>query len=604
MSRTPKWWSPRFAVLIATVAIIVAACGAPVASPSASASEAAETPAGSTPPASAAAFDGLVYPADGEAPCGQAEAPDAEHDKYTGNFKKITAVDEHTVVFDLCSPDVAFLSKIAFTSFAINDTGWLESKIDPAGTGEQAIVSEVNGTGPFKLSAWTRGSEIVMEANPDYWGDTAKAQTLIFRWSTEGSQRVTELQAGSVDGIDNVPPEAFATIEGDANFQLEPREGLNVLYLGFNNNPKNEGFDNANNPLANEKVRQAIAMGINRDQIVSEFYPPGSEVASHFTPCSIPNGCAGDPWYTFDAAAAQALLTEAGYPDGFSTKLSYRPAVRGYLPDPPAVATAIQAQLEQNLGITATLDQQDDTTYLDNADAGLLDGLHLLGWGADYPDVTNFLDYHFGAGSSQQFGDKFDDVTAALTEGAAGADDAAREPSYVTANNAIRTHVPMVPIVHGGSGVAYRADVDGAHASPLGNEAFAGMTPGDRNQFVWMQNGEPGGLYCADETDGEALRVCEQLLEGLYAYEVGGTAAIPALAESCEPNAELTTWTCTLRQGVTFHDGATLDANDVVLSYASQWDAEHPLHKARDGSFTYFSALFSGFLNPPPPAAE
>ena len=78
---------------------------------------------------------------------------------------------------------------------------------------------------------------------------------------------------------------------------------------------------------------------------------------------------------------------------------------------------------------------------------------------------------------------------------------------------------------------------------------------------------------------------------------------IPALAEKCEPNAELTTWTCTLRAGVTFHDGATLDANDVVLTYAVQWDAEHPLHKGRDNSFTYFPGLFGGFLNPPAAAA-
>ena len=604
MSRTPRWWSPRFAVLIATVAIIVAACGAPVASPSPSASGPASTPAGTEPATSAGTFEGLTYPADGEAPCGQAEAPDAEHDVYIGNFKKITAVDEHTVVFDLCNPDVAFLSKIAFTSFAINDTAWLESHIDPAGTGEQAIVSETNGTGPYKLGAWTRGSEIVMEANPEYWGDAAKAQTLIFRWSTEGSQRVTELQAGSVDGIDNVPPEAFATIQGDANFTLHEREGLNVLYLGFNNNPKNEGFDNSTNPLANEQVRQAIAMGINREQIVNEFYPPGSEVASHFTPCSIPNGCAGDPWYAFDAAAAQAMLAEAGYPDGFATKLSYRPAVRGYLPDPPAVATAIQAQLKTNLNIDVTLDQQDDTTFIDNANAGLLDGLHLLGWGADYPDATNFLDYHFGAGSQPQFGDRFDDITGPLQQGAAGANDEERAPFYEQANNAIRTHVPMVPIVHGGSGVAYRADVTESHASPLGNEAFAVMTPGDRSQFVWMQNGEPGGLDCADESDGESLRVCEQIFEPLYAYEVGGTAAIPALAEECVPNDELTQWTCTLREGVTFHDGATFDANDVVMSYARQWDAEHPLHKSRESSFGYFGALFGGFLNPPAPEPE
>ena len=592
MSRAPRSWSPRLAAVVASLAIIVAACSAATTSPSAAAPSEATAPESVAPASADPNFAAATYPVDGEAPCGV--------EPYTGNLKKITATDQNTVVFDLCGPDVAFLSKIAFSAFQINDTAWLESHIDPAGTGEQAIVSEPNGTGPYKLSNWARGSEIVMEAFPEYWGTPAEAQSLIVRWGTEGNQRVTELQAGTVDGIDNVPPESFETIRGDSNYQLIDREGLNTLYLGFNNNPKNEGFDNSQNPLANEKVRQAIAMGINRDQILSEFYPPGSEVATHFTPCAIPNGCVGDPWYEFDPAAAKALLTEAGYPDGFETKLSYRPAVRGYLPDPPAVAQAIQAQLLANLNINATLDQQDDTTYLDNADAGLLDGLHLLGWGADYPDMTNFVDYHFGAGASDQFGDKFPDITAALQAGAAGADDAAREPSYVEANNAIRTHVPMVPIVHGGSGVAYKADVTNAQASPLSNELFSVMAPGDRDQFVFMQNGEPGGLYCADETDGEALRVCEQLNESLYGYEINGTAAEPSLAEVCEPNTELTQWTCTLRQGVKYHDGATLDANDVVLSYAVQWDNNHPLHKGRDGSFTYFPALFGGLLNPPP----
>jgi ABC-type transport system substrate-binding protein len=312
----------------------------------------------------------------------------------------------------------------------------------------------------------------------------------------------------------------------------------------------------------------------------------------------------GDPWYTFDPAAAKALLAEAGFPDGFKTKLQYRDVVRGYLPDPNVVAQDIQAQLKQNLNIEAEIEVQESGTFLDNADAGNIEGIHLLGWGADYPDVTNFLDFHFGAGASKQFGDKFDDITAALQEGAAGLNDEARKPAYETANNAIRQHVPMVPIAHGGSGVAYRADVEGGFASPLGNEILAVMKPGDRDQMVFMQNGEPPGLYCADESDGEALRVCEQTSEALYAYEIGGTAAEPALATECKPNTELTTWTCTLRDGVTFHNGAMLDANDVVLSYAVQWDAAHPLHKGRDGSFTYFPGLFGGLLNPPPPPAE
>ena len=84
---------------------------------------------------------------------------------------------------------------------------------------------------------------------------------------------------------------------------------------------------------------------------------------------------------------------------------------------PQGVAPDIQAQLA-NLNINATIDNQESTTFIDNANAGKLDGIHLLGWGADYPDPTNFLDFHFGAGASPQFGKKFDDITAALKTGA------------------------------------------------------------------------------------------------------------------------------------------------------------------------------------------
>ena len=96
-------------------------------------------------------------------------------------------------------------------------------------------------------------------------------------------------------------------------------------------------------------------------------------------------------------------------------------------------------------------------------------------------------------------------------------------------------------------------------------------------------------MYCADETDGESLRACEQIMEPLYAFEVGGTATTPRLAKECTANEDLTVWTCTLQDGVMFQNGAALDANDVVTSYAVQWDAANPLHVGRDGSFTYFS---------------
>jgi ABC-type transport system substrate-binding protein len=568
----------RFVSVLAVLVLVLAACGQ-AQGPSESASE-SEAPASEPAASEGTAFEAASYPEDGPAECG-AEA-DADHDAYTGNIEQIRAEDEFTVVFDLCNPDVAFLSKVAFTSFAINDTAYLEEHVE-----DGSIVDEPNGTGPYALDSWTRGTEITLSANPDYWGDAPLSPTVIFRWSAEAAQRLVELTGGTVDGIDNPGPDDFQTIEDNPNLQLLPREGLNTFYVGFNN---------AFAPWDNEEVRQAIAMGLDRQAIVDQFYPPGSEVATHFTPCAIPFGCEGDPWYDYDPDAARAILQ----PLNISTTIQFRDVVRGYLPLPTQVATEIQAQLA-DLGVTAELEPIESTAYLDAANAGELDGIHLLGWGADYPDPTNFLDFHFGAGASVQFGEKFDDITDPLQTGASSVEDADRQAAYEEANNAIRTHVPMIPVAHGGSGTAWQLDNEGAHSSPLGNEAMAVISPGNDDQLVWMQNAEPGGLYCADETDGESLRVCEQVMEALYAYEVGGTAAIPALAEECVPNDTLDEWTCTLRQGVTFHDGATFDANDVVLSYAIQWDAEHPLHIGRQSTFDYFSALWGGFLNPPIP---
>jgi ABC-type transport system substrate-binding protein len=500
------------------------------------------------------------------------------------------AVDEFTVKFTMCAPDPAFLSKIAFTSFSIQPMEYLEST---GGGGEgSALLEKPIGTGPYMISEWKRGDELVFTAFEDYWGaDKAKSPTLVFRWSSEAAARKLELEAGTVDAIDNPGPDDFASIEANPDLQLIPRPALNVFYVGMNN---------VFPPFDNEQVRQAVAMAIDRQRIVDNFYPAGSEVAAYFSPCAIPNGCVGEEWYEYDPTAAKALLAEAGFADGFATELAYRDVVRGYLPQPGVVAQDIQAQLKENLNIDITINVMESGAFLDAADSGQLSGLHLLGWGADYPDQTNFLDYHFGAGASKQFGDKFTDLTDVLKQAASISGDAARQPLYEQANNLVKQHVPMVPVAHGGSATAYKKTVEGAHSSPLGNESFSVMSVPGQDTFVWMQNAEPISLYCPDETDGESLRGCEQVTESLYRYEIGGTAVEPNLAEVCEPNDDLTEWTCTLRQGVMFHDGSTLDANDVVFSLLVQWDAANPLHTGNTGAFTYFSALWGGFLNPPP----
>ena len=561
--------------LLATTAIIFAACGGTASAPPPTAEPATAAP--TVAPTAEPPYEGAVYPATGEAPCGVAP--------YTGNFKKVTAVDRLTVKFELCAPDVAFLSKIAFSAFGIQDTDYVTAHM-----ADKSILDQPNGTGPYMLDTWDKGNRLVLKAFDGYWGDKALTPGVEFRWSDQAVQRWTELQAGSVDGIDNPGADDIAAIKGDSNVTFYPREGLNTFYLGFNDTIA---------PWTDVRVRQAIAMGIDREQIVANYYPEGSSVADQFTPCAIPYGCVGEATWGFDKAAAVQLLKDAGFDFSKTYKIQFRAAVRGYLPDPPVIATEISNQLKANLGIKTTLDLQESGTYLDNNAAGNLDGIFLLGWGADYPDITNFLDYHFGSGSGKKFGEPFADIVDALNRGGQSADPAVREAAYVEANNLIKEHVPAVIVAHGGSGTVFKADVTGAHSSPLSNETFSVMQAADRATLVWMQNAEPLSLFCGDETDGETLRACEQINESLYAYEVGGTAVIPSLATDCAASADLATWTCTLRDGVKFHDGADLDANDVVLTFALQWDAAHPLHVGRSGAFEYFPGLFGGFLNPP-----
>ena len=503
---------------------------------------------------------------------------------YTGQFQAMEAVDEQTVRFTLCDPDVAFPAKVAFSAFGILPSEYIEE----TGGGLQ-LSEEPVGTGPYRLAEWDRGNEIILERFEDYWGEPALAETVVFRWSAEAAQRLVELQSGTVDGIDNVGTEDFETVTNDESLQLIERDPLNVFYVGFN-------VDMA--PFDDERVRRAIAMAIDKERIVENFYPEGSEAAEQFLPDAIPGAVEGFEGNEYDPEAARALLAEAGFPNGFDVTLSLRDVVRGYLPNPVPVATDIQAQLAE-IGVNVNIDVQESGTFIDNANAGNLP-FYLLGWGADYPDATNFLDFHFGEGASPQFGAGFPDIHEVLNEAASLTDQDERNELYAQAADLLAEHNPMVPVAHGGSAVAFKADAEGAHASPLSNENLSVVGVEGQDTLVWLQNAEPIGLYCADETDGESLRACEQIVESLLAYEVGGVEVVPSLAEDYESNEELTEWTFTLRDGVLFHDGTTLDANDVVKSYQVQWDAADPLHVGRVGDFSYFTGLFGGFLNPPP----
>jgi ABC-type transport system substrate-binding protein len=557
---------------VLTLSLVLAAC-APEAAPEAPAAEepaAVEEPVAEEPAAEEvmAEFEGKMV-----------QAPSCD---YGGKIDSIVAVDAYTVEFTMCKPDPAFPAKAAFTPFGIYAEEWLMANASNAN--QETLLSAPVGTGPFALDNWARGESITYKAYDGYWGDKPAYDTLVIRWATEGAQRLLELQSGTVDQITNLSPDDYATVQDDANLTFLPVANPNVLYLAMTNPP----FDNV-------EVRRAIAMGIDRARIVDNFYAEGSVVPSHFTPCSLPNGCVGDSWYEFDAAAAKQALADAGYPDGFETTIYYRDVFRGYLPEPGLVAVEFQTQLRDNLGIEAEVIVMESGEFIDESTNGRLNGLYLLGWGADYPHVTNFLDYHFAA-ANPQFGEVHPSIYEALEKASQLGDPAEAKALYVEANNAIKELVPMVPIANGASASAALNTLGNAHFRPFGAPLMAQVDPG-KDTFVFMQNAEPISLYCADETDGESLAACQQVVETLLAYAIDSGEVVPELATACTANADSTVWTCTLREGVTFHDGSTFDANDVVVSWAAGIDASNEYHVGNTGVFDYYSYLWDGLMN-------
>lgn len=495
------------------------------------------------------------------------------------DLASIEAVDQYTVVFTLCSPDGAFPAKVAFPTMAIQPAEHLEST---AGS----PLNQPVGTGPYRLIDWRTGDQLVMERFDGYWGEPALTETVVFRWSADATERMEAIESGAVDAF-AISDEELAEAADQAEYNLIDQPDMNALYLGINRDLA---------PLNDDRVRTAIALAIDKEAIVEEFFPAGSVAADQFLPPGLfgySDDLVGNP---YDPELARELLTEAGA-DGLEFDLSYRDTPSRYLPDPAGVANALRANLAE-AGIFVSLSEMESGEFLAAVDAGELP-LYLLGWEATYPDPTDFLDFHFGAEASDQFGSRFADVVEILAEAGAIPDQIRRLDLYSQVAVLLDRYVPAVPIAHSGSQVAFLPDVEGTLPSPLGADSFARVSTGGRDSFVWMQANEPGSLYCADESDRDSIRACSQILETLLAYDPGGNDLIPTLAETYAGEADGTVWTFNLRQGVEFHDGSQLDANDVVASFAAQWDASSPIHAGRTGDFVYFAILFGGFLNAP-----
>ena len=521
----------------------------------------------------------------------------AEDCDYGGNLKSVEAVDALTVRITLCNTDALFEQKAASLGLSIHPAEYVN-----ATQGEGDLLTHAIGTGPLKLVNWDQGNEIVFERNDDYWGEPSIEDVVILRWNSEAAARATELRAGTIDGMKFANPDDIPVFRADPNFNLIDIPPLTGVYVAMSNYFA---------PLNDVRVRKAIAMGIDRQRIVDNFFPPGSPLTPDFAPPAVFGHVSEGGVPGFDQDAAKALLEEAAADLGFELPLdsvvdtrsgeergltlTWRDVVRGYLPNPGIIANDVASQLA-DIGVIADVQVVESGTFLASANAGN-EPLHILGWHADFPDASNFYSCCFGPNNTQ-LGVPNPALYEPLVSASQVLDPEERMKYFRQVADAMAEHVPWVPFGHAGAADVWQVRMVGVHPGLLdGTEEFSRIEDPDDNNVIYMQNAEPISLYCNDTWDGETFRACHQVSEALLDFERGGVDVVPGLAETWSVSDDGLTWTFNLREGVLFHDGSALDANDVVVSWQAPADCASPNHTGTGQAFAIYKSIFQQFIN-------
>jgi len=283
--------------------------------------------------------------------------------------------------------------------------------------------------------------------------------------------------------------------------------------------------------------------------------------------------------------------------------LYYMPVTRFYYPSPKEIGEAMAADLAV-AGINVQLELAGDwPTYLGLRREGKLYGLYMLGWGGDNGDPDNFHNYFFGGLSSADEVKEPDpregyyvnqEVASLLYQAAVTPGQAEREEMYKQVEQMLHDDVARIWIAHNNTPLIFSSAVSGYVPQPVGADYYEGVTVEGANTFIFGRGGDSVQLDPAIVTDGESFRVTGQCLEPLYQYEPGSTVPIPALAEECVANADSTEWTCTLRQGVKFHDGTDFNADAVIFNYERWRFTNNPYH-FESQVFEYYEYMWGGF---------
>ncbi|HEY3367058.1 MAG TPA: ABC transporter substrate-binding protein [Symbiobacteriaceae bacterium] len=385
--------------------------------------------------------------------------PDGKTSPQLSNYTsidKVVKVDDYTVRFMMKEMDPVIITKLAGYGAMIISPKYYQEK------GDAFFNTNPVGTGPYKVTAYTKDSQVVLEANPDYWGDKAKTKKVIVRFIPEDATRVAEFQTGAIDIMQTVPVAQVKTLQADKNVKVLPVGGPTAWALRF---------DISKSPVDKLEVRQAIGYAIDSKTIIDTILSGNGKLISSFQgDGSFGNNPDLKP-LEFNPAKAKELIDKAGAKGAkldvfFSSKAVIQ----------KEIAQAIASYLK-DVGLEVVLNpvdpQQLSGTLITEGKAG---HMYLFGWGGwtlDY-DNTAYLLYSKGQKWDPYFNDA--KVNELLTKERTSTDPKVREQAMKDLTVRLRETMPDVPLYQAVAVWATGAKVQGFVAPPDDRMRLAPVT--------------------------------------------------------------------------------------------------------------------------------
>lgn len=272
---------------------------------------------------------------------------DLEVSANLSNVSDVTVIDNETIQVRTSSPVNVFLNKISFVS------------VIPRNASDESLAASVNGTGPYILKEWKKGEYIRMQRNDKYWGKAPELSAVEFRLSRSPEEASQDLISGKSQ-MAQVNSKVLEEKAETNHFLVIVHDSQFVKYLSYDLfRPATPYCSSKTNPFRNPLVRQAMNIGINREDLVKKLPSYALPTAQPVPPFVFGyNPRLAPPKY--DPDGARSLLSKAGFPEGFEVTLLSRQISKD--------AGSILVQQLSDIGIRVTLKVLPDPEYFQALD--------------------------------------------------------------------------------------------------------------------------------------------------------------------------------------------------------------------------------------------